>query len=115
MARKIQAHQNDLPQQLRGLLYRHTTYHPSDVANARLLERLIVQPEQPREKRKPIQEEIPGSAYTFIPGHPESAAAPRVLRSDTNSARPVGATESSEARALTATFGHANFVQETEE
>jgi hypothetical protein len=115
MARKIQSHQNDLPQQLRELLYRHMTYHPSDVANARLLERLIVQPEQPREKRTPIQEEIPGIAYTFIPGHPGAAAAPRVLRSDTNSARPGGAMEPSEARALTATYGHVNFVRDTEE
>jgi len=75
MARKTQAHQNDLRQQLRGLLYRHTTYHPSDVTNAQLLERLIVAAEQPRAERQPaIQEEIPFDACILIPGDLKSAA-----------------------------------------
>ncbi len=66
MARKIQARRDELPQQLRELLYRHRTHHPSDVANAWLLERLIVAAEQPRAERQPaIQEEIPFDAYNL--------------------------------------------------
>jgi hypothetical protein len=61
-----------LLQQLKELLTRHRMRHPSDSANARLLERQIAQAEQTeqsRTKRKAAtQEVIPADAYIFVPG-----------------------------------------------
>jgi hypothetical protein len=68
-------------QQLKELLNRHRMRHPSDVANARLLERQIAQAEhteQSRTKPKPAtQEVIPADAYIFVPGRQQQRRAAR--------------------------------------
>ncbi len=68
-----------LLRRLKARLQQHRTLHPSDVENAKLLERHIAQAEragqaeQPHAKPEPpIQEVIPADAYIFMSGHPES-------------------------------------------